>query len=318
MHASSDTLNIAGKTIAFVLVVCVIGFLLIASGPTSGGAAVQERILESSIRPEVPIKIKIKKEKEESFKDLKNAKWVREFELEVTNTSDKPIYFLYINLVTDVKFGGKALIFNLHYGRPELGDLVSKALPDDSPIKPKETYTFKLHSGQIPAWERGVLEGTHADAMKVRISLQGISFGDGTGYLGNTPYPPEPKGQADLGIKERRNRIKKTLPRSTSPPSLQAQRSLSIQKPAKFSPVNFLSAEPSNLLSALPSTPEGSCLFSECVTVIIKPAEYVCYNCPYQNRPSVSSAGVCKELNYDFIRCTSGTVDYLCQTIDIE
>src|SRR5215213_10451803 len=146
MHASSDTLNIAGKTIAFVLVLSLVGFLLMASGPTSGGAAVQERILDNEVRQHLPIRVKIKKEKEESFKDLKNAKWVREFEIEVTNTSDKPIYFLYINLVTDVKFGGKALIFNLHYGRPELGDVVSKALPDDAPIKPKETYTFKLHS----------------------------------------------------------------------------------------------------------------------------------------------------------------------------
>src|SRR5256886_2138983 len=53
----------------------------------------KERILENLIKKNVPIKVNVKKEKEESFKDLNNEKWVREFELEVTNTGDKPIYF---------------------------------------------------------------------------------------------------------------------------------------------------------------------------------------------------------------------------------
>lgn len=186
------TSNTAGKTIALVLVFFV-GVLLIPSHPTSGGAAFQERILESSIRQQVPIEIKIKKEKEESFKDLKNGKWVREFELEVTNTGEKPIYFLFLHLVTDVRMGGTPLLFDLLYGRAELGDLVSKALPDDVPIKPKETYTFKLYPGQIPAWENSVADGDHPDATKINVVPQGLSFGDGTGYFGNTPYPPAPK-----------------------------------------------------------------------------------------------------------------------------
>src|SRR5215213_5891278 len=179
MHASSDTLNIAGKTIAFVLVLSLVGFLLMASGPTSGGAAVQERILDNEVRQHLPIRVKIKKEKEESFKDLKNAKWVREFEIEVTNTGDKPIYYLYIDLISDVTVegipGGTPFVFNLQYGRPELGDLVSKALPDDVPIKPKESCVLKFHPGQIPAWERSVAEGNHPDATKLRVLPQLIS-----------------------------------------------------------------------------------------------------------------------------------------------
>src|SRR5215212_7525461 len=54
----------------------------------------EERELEDRIPKHLPIKVKIKKEKEEAFKDLKNEKWVRDFELEITNTGDKPIYFL--------------------------------------------------------------------------------------------------------------------------------------------------------------------------------------------------------------------------------
>src|SRR6185503_20775947 len=61
----------------------------------------EERQLEDLIPKHVPIKIKIKKEKEAGFKDLKNEQWGREFELEVTNTGTKPIYSLYLSVWTD-------------------------------------------------------------------------------------------------------------------------------------------------------------------------------------------------------------------------
>ena len=161
----------------------------------------QERVLENKTRKDVPIRLKIKKEKEKSFKDFKNEKWVREFELELTNTGDKPIYYVFLDLITDVKMGGKPLGFSLRYGRSALGDLVSKAQPDDVPIKPNETYTFKIHPGQIPAWEQSVAEGRHAQASKLLVAVQGISFGDGTGFFGNTPYPSRSKGQLEHGLR---------------------------------------------------------------------------------------------------------------------
>ena len=176
----------------------------------------QERILENKIPEHIPVRIKIRKEKEKSFKDLNNEKWLhelefeitntgkwaREFELEVTNTGDKPIYYVYLDLVTDVKMAGMPLIFSLQYGRAGLGDLVSKARADDVAIKPKETYGFKLHEGQIPAWEKSITQGRHPDATKIRVLLYGLSFGDGTGYFGNTKYPPVSKARADFGIQK--------------------------------------------------------------------------------------------------------------------
>ncbi|HET8669511.1 MAG TPA: hypothetical protein VFM05_02460 [Candidatus Saccharimonadales bacterium] len=66
----------------------------------------QERVFENKIPTHIPIKIKIKKEKEKSFKDPKNEKWLREFALELTNTGDKLIYFLYITMDTEAKFDG--------------------------------------------------------------------------------------------------------------------------------------------------------------------------------------------------------------------
>lgn len=168
------------------------------SQPPQNGAELQnQRLFENPIPKDVPIKVKIKKEKEESAKSMTNEKWVREFELEVTNTGDKPIYFLFLHLITDVKFGGLPLMFSLVYGRVELGDIISKALPDDIPIKPGETHAFKIHAGQVSAWEKSVREERHAQASRIKIKLESLSFGDGTGYFGTQSYPPPRKQDSD-------------------------------------------------------------------------------------------------------------------------
>jgi hypothetical protein len=169
-----------------VLLALLVPFKLMSE---QGRAQSRERILENLIRKEVPIKVDLKKEKTAAFKELKNSKWVGEFELAVTNTGDKPIYYIYIDLVTDVKLNDSPLVFSLQYGRSELGDLLTKATPSDQPIKPGDTYVFKIHPGQISAWEDSVSKGDHFDAVKIRVALQGLSFGDGTGFFGNTAYP---------------------------------------------------------------------------------------------------------------------------------
>jgi hypothetical protein len=158
--------------------------------------APKERVFENTVPKDVPIKIKIKKEKDESFKDLKNDKWAFEFELELTNTGDKPIYFLYLTLVTDVRIGEERLVFPQVYGRAELGDIVSKAWPNDVPIQPGETQVFKI--GEAAAWERVMREQGFSQPTRLRAELQSLSFGDGTGYFGNHPYPPAGKRQSML------------------------------------------------------------------------------------------------------------------------
>jgi hypothetical protein len=162
MNTSANNPNALAKSLAAALILSVVVVLIMTSLLTWSSAAMQERIFENKTRKEVPIRLKIKKEKEQSFKDFKNEKWVREFELELTNTGEKPIYYVFLDLITDVKMDGRPLVFSLQYGRAELGDLVSKARPDDVPIKPNETYTFKLHPGQIPAWEQSVAGPTPA------------------------------------------------------------------------------------------------------------------------------------------------------------
>jgi hypothetical protein len=78
----------------------------------------KETVLEDTIPKHVPIRIKIKKEKEAAFKDLQNERWARDFELEVTNTGTKPIYSLSLLLVTNLKSAaGFRIVAPLAYGK---------------------------------------------------------------------------------------------------------------------------------------------------------------------------------------------------------
>jgi hypothetical protein len=98
MNTSANNHNALAKALAVVLILSVVVILITTSQLTWSSAAMQERVLENKTRKEVPIRLKIKKEKEKSFKDFKNEKWVREFELELTNTGEKPIYYVFLDL----------------------------------------------------------------------------------------------------------------------------------------------------------------------------------------------------------------------------
>src|SRR4051794_7386262 len=108
--------------LVFALLVLVIAFVLLyrgASGPTNAQKSQpspNERQFENLNAKHVPLEIKITKEKEKSWKDLKNQNWARDFELEVTNTGDKPIYSFYLLMFFDVPNDlGDRLIAPIHY-----------------------------------------------------------------------------------------------------------------------------------------------------------------------------------------------------------
>src|SRR5215212_7843902 len=84
----------------FLFLVTFLACVLLLTGmfALSVAQSTEERELENTVPKHLPIKVKIKKEKEKAFKDLKNEKWLRDFELEVMNTGDKPIYFLSLSI----------------------------------------------------------------------------------------------------------------------------------------------------------------------------------------------------------------------------
>jgi hypothetical protein len=156
----------------------------------------EERELEDTIPAHVPIKVKIKAEKEQAFKDLNNEHWVRDLEIEVKNTGTKPIYFLALQLHLPETRGpdGNIVGFDLLYGRSDLISITAPLKPEDVPIRPGETHVFTIAERFVRGWERIVREDNVRQPKKVRVVFQNINFGDGTGFWGTTAAPlPHPK-----------------------------------------------------------------------------------------------------------------------------
>jgi hypothetical protein len=326
MDTSASNPNALAKSLAAALVLSVVAVLMIASRLSPSSAALQERIFENKIPAHIPIKIKIRKEKEKSFKDLKNEKWLREFELELTNTGDKPIYFLYITMDTNVKFDGSGpeIVFPLTYGRAELGDILTNATSDDVPIKPGEKII--LTAGEATAWEKGVREKRWPQSTKFRAEIQVLSFGDGTGYFGTELYPPpgRPKA-AGNNVKQPQSQKAQRRPRERLIGKLGVQSTSTsrFNQPA-FMSAYFLSSE--NVITAVPSAaqPFVECPFTQC-TPVIPWTGYVCYDndenktaCRIQNRPTPDQiSGVCRELEFKTTLCIAGEIIYACQVINV-
>ena len=112
-----------------------------SSTAQSGRSNTEEREFKNTIPEHVPLKIKLKNEA--AFKDMKNKNWARDLEIEVKNTGNKPIYFIYMLMVLqDVTVGGYPYALQVTYGRKELVRLTTPIQPDDVPIMPDESVTL--------------------------------------------------------------------------------------------------------------------------------------------------------------------------------
>ena len=152
----------------------------------------EEREIEDKIPKHQPLKVKLKREKEGKIKDFKNDEWLLDFELEVTNTSERPIYFLdFFVIFPEFVENGWAKGIPLRYGRMAFIKADTRPLPDDIPIKPGETYTFKIPDQDLQAWAVRKAAGVARNPRKLRFIFSHLSFGDGTGFHGTTglAYP---------------------------------------------------------------------------------------------------------------------------------
>jgi len=127
--------------------------------------------------------------KEKGFKSIDNESWVRDFELEVKNVGDKPIYHLLFQLeVPEAQPGG--LGFALSYGRRELSKSDAQIVPEDVPIKPGETVFLKIK--EVVGWEKAVRAGHFQNRIhRVKLEFLWLALGDGTGFngTGGAPWP---------------------------------------------------------------------------------------------------------------------------------
>jgi hypothetical protein len=172
------------------------------------------RLFENRIPEHLPIKVKIKREKERRFRDLENQNWVRDLELEVKNVGDKPIYYLFFYVVIpdavipDAKIPGKGQALSIVYGRPELSDLNNEPTADDVPINPGETKVLMIEDAGLKSWDDQITRRLLPARIRgVRLIIQVLTFGDGTGFetTGGIPVKRDkkPSGGARLPSPDR-------------------------------------------------------------------------------------------------------------------
>jgi hypothetical protein len=216
MNPQRETIIRITKLLLGLLVLCG-ALLLLTKGTLVPGIAqapdeesLKERVIDDLIPKHVPIKIKLKKEKEKGFKDLKNGNWAREFELEVTNTSNKPIYFLELWLIFPeiIEANGGPVGIPLRYGRTDFIRSGTLATKDDVPIGPGETHTYTIPEKYQSGWYAHRARGYMSDPTKVLLQFVQLSFGDGTGFHRTDAKPyANKKEQSSSGRCENQNKL---------------------------------------------------------------------------------------------------------------
>ena len=168
-------------------------FLFSQLGPVQSATQKSKRTFESAIPSQVPLKVKIKKEKEDKALDTENKDWFRDIEIEITNTSDKPIYFLSLDVVMKdvLTDAGVMMSFPIRYGRTDFYDHNTKPTREDIPIEPKATMTFSFEEDNKIGWEAWRRKHKRNDPLKLEVWFHHLNFGDGTGFtsLNALPFP---------------------------------------------------------------------------------------------------------------------------------
>jgi hypothetical protein len=158
-------------------------------GITSTKASQQESVAGQGRRmvigvpAHVPLKFKVK--------NLDNKRWLHDLEIEVTNSSEKPIYFLNFYLVLPgMKDGvGNKLYFWLRYGRGQFLDFSTPVEKDDVPILPGEKYTLRLSESDAKQWNYVKDKQINPEPKVIGIKFHTLNFGDGSGFWGSDAAP---------------------------------------------------------------------------------------------------------------------------------
>lgn len=150
-------------------------------------ASVEERELKvmtsSQMRALKPVTIT-------AIRNLKSKNWINDLEIEVQNTSAKPIYALHIILefpdipkrLVDGELRGT--VTTITYGRLQLTQRNEFATSEDAPINPGEKLILKIPEPQRLGLE-SVLAKTNlsrSDIKKINLLMRRLSYGDGTGF----------------------------------------------------------------------------------------------------------------------------------------
>jgi hypothetical protein len=153
------------------------------SAPVNQQRRYELRPCESSQCAKYPLPLKITE-----VRNLQNKYWWRDLEVKVRNISDKPVYFitLVVSLPDSRSPDGAPYGTSVEYGRFDLLNILQQATVEDVPLKPGESYIFKIPEKFWPTFDGRPAE----ESQRVELWIYHISFGDGTGLTsGGVPIP---------------------------------------------------------------------------------------------------------------------------------
>lgn len=248
--------NLKLMMLVALLGLCAVGLVSSTAQSTQDDSHQDERKFENTIPAHVPLKVKLKNE--QSFKNHKNKKWLRELEVEVKNTGSKPIYYLYVLVkMPDVIAQGYPYGMQVVYGRRDLVKFTNPIRSDDVPILPGESVVLKVSEKMVRGYESFRDKENRDDAKKVEFHLQFINFGDGTGLVTTQGVPiPDPARKQSL------NEVRPQGQPAHSPPAPDQRATDSPFKLLKssfsFMPASFLRAKFSPAKDCPVSSPASS------------------------------------------------------------
>jgi hypothetical protein len=143
----------------------------------------EEKRFAIGIPAHLPLKVTVK--------NVNSKRWAHDFEVEVTNTGAKPIYFLSLYLILPEINGlmGNRVGFWLKYGRAELLDFSAPLESDDVPLFSGEKYTLRIPEGSANGWDYLREKEGRPEPKAMKLTFQELNFGDGTGYSATSGEP---------------------------------------------------------------------------------------------------------------------------------
>jgi hypothetical protein len=126
--------------------------------------------------------------------NLESANFPRDFEIRVTNLTKKPIYRLYLkSLFPETKqVTGATTGIHYEFGPSRLTDLAELSKATDVSLEPGASVVLSSNADRIEDFMKyfNALSFNPSEKItKVILSVQVVSFGDGTGYIAGDASP---------------------------------------------------------------------------------------------------------------------------------
>jgi hypothetical protein len=159
-----------------------------------------------AIPKHIPITVEVR--------NLDKDDWLSEFEIEITNIGEKPIYFLsFVLILPDSKdSSGVPTGFPIRYGRSELYVYENKVNSEDIPLKVGESSVLKLSEKSVKNWKKAKNSFNMQESKVIQLSFQMLRFGDGSGFQDQTGKYLPPLSASALPLD--RQTFKENIPKT--------------------------------------------------------------------------------------------------------